>query len=424
MADLSKPSEYEPNQPILLTETDIVKIDGRPVDIPVSVVFQLYPFPTVVIESEMLPDLVRQRGPLKILLRNGAQLNVLLRSLHFDVEKLILVPASQPTNVIDEARPLKEVSFAILNFPAFYGSKDRWINDAEQSIRIPCAIMDTPDWSIEIASVSDIRNVEKSLQRSKGYGLTYNGSVTRSNGATFSVKDVEPLLEALRLFLSVARGATCSLALVRGLDTEGRDSWVRWGAHHSEPGLGHHSAFLRINTDILSDLFPKFWSFFEGKERRKNAILRALDWYLWSNVSAPHIGLVLTFSALEGFSSLVLSEQENNKESTGKFIERALSELQIPLHLPANCDELRTIENTNWKVGPHALADIRNDLVHRGNSLCHVSNEAYQEAWDLGQWYFEMMFLSRFRYQGCYKNRLASGQRTKEAILPVPWACS
>ena len=40
----------KPNQPIILLETDIVGIDGQPVRIPTTVVFQLSPYPTVVIE--------------------------------------------------------------------------------------------------------------------------------------------------------------------------------------------------------------------------------------------------------------------------------------------------------------------------------------------------------------------------------------
>ncbi len=421
MTDLIRPIESEPNQPIPLVETDIVKIDGQSVNIPVGVVLQLYPSPRVEIELNTLSNLTRGGDRLEIELRNGARLEVLLGALYFNPEKVILIPVSQPVTVIDNDCPLQEVSFAVLDFPQFYGMQDKWIDDGEQCVRIPNARLETSEWWIEITGVPNIREAEKALKQSRGHGITYKGSITCSDGATFLAKDVEPLLEALRFFLSIARGASCSLALVRGKDEVGRDSWVRWGAHHSEPWLDYHSAFMRFNSDILSDLFPKFLSLLESQTARKGATLRAFDWYLQSNVSAPYIGAILTLAALEGFSYLVLNGQKNKGERTGEFIGRALSKLQISLDLPENCEGLRSIRK-KWVTGPHALADVRNDLIHPRKDLGDVSNMAYLEAWELGQWYFELMLLSRLGYQGRYRNRLADMKGDEDPLVPVPWA--
>ena len=35
-----------------------------------------------------------------------------------------------------------------------------------------------------------------------------------------------------------------------------------------------------------------------------------------------------------------------------------------------------------------------------------ISSRAYYEAWNLGQWYLELMFLSRFNSRGDFGNRL------------------
>ena len=78
MTNLIRPAKFEPNQPITLEETEIVNIDGQSVDIAVSVVLQLYPSPRVVIESDSLSDLAHMENRREIVLRNGAQLDVLL----------------------------------------------------------------------------------------------------------------------------------------------------------------------------------------------------------------------------------------------------------------------------------------------------------------------------------------------------------
>ncbi len=364
----------------------------------------------------------------RIELRNDARLDVQLGTLPGNPEKVMLLPSSQPVNVIDKDWPLREVSFAILDFPQFYGKQDKWINDGEQCIRIPYAELETSDWSIDLTGISNIRGAEETLKQSTGHGLTYNGSITRSDGSTFGAKNVEPLLEALRLFLSIARGAACSLALVRGKDEMGRESWVRWGAHHSEPWWDYHSAVPRVHSNILSGLFPEFWTLFLAQADRNSAMLPAMDLYVQSNaIRAPYIGLILTYAALEGLSYLVLNEEEgsNNEETQcrlgERLVERALCKMQIPLTLPKNCEDLRAIKG-KWLTGPHALADIRNDLIHPNKGLVGVSNTDYWKAWHLGQWYFELMLLSRLGYQGCYLNRLARIQGNEEPFVPVPWA--
>ena len=428
MTDLIGPIEREPNKPITLAETDIVKIDGHSVDIPVSVALHLYPFPRVEIESNAFSDLANRRDHLAIELRNSAQLDVRLGALHFNPEKAILIPASQPATVIDKKSALKEVSFAILDFPQFYGQQDKCINNGEQCVRIPQARLETSEWRIDITGVPNIREAEEILKQSRGHGITYEGSIIRLGGETFQANDVEPLLEALRVFLSIARGAACSLALVRGKDQKSQDSWVRWGVHHSEPWLDYHSAVSGVHSNILSDLFPEFWALFLAQEDRGGAMLPALDWYVQSNaIKAPYIGIILTYAALEGLSYLVLDEEEeSNPEKTkcrsgGRPIERALRKMQIPLALPKNCKDLRTIK-AKWIKGSHALADIRNDLIHPHKDLVGVSTTDHWKAWHLGQWYFELMLLSRLGYQGCYRNRLANTQRNEESIAPVPWA--
>lgn len=420
MTDLIRQVEHEPDQPITLTETDIVSIDGVDVVIPVSVYFQLYPSPRVVIESQALSGLAQGKHRKKIELRNGARLEVLLGSLYFNPEKVILIPVSQPVKVIDEDSPLKEVSFAILNFPAFYGQQAEWIRRGGENVLLPHEKLEPSDWSVTISGVPNVRVVTETLKKSRGYGITYNGAITRSDGATFQANDVEALLEALRVFFSIARGAACSLALVLGKDDMGQESLVRWGAHHSEPWLDFHSAFPRIHSNILSELFPEFWTLLMGLEDKKSSTLRAFDWYLQSNVSAPHIGTLLTLAALEGFSYLVLNRERKKGEPAGKYVERALSKLLIPLSLPNNCQELKSMNK--WRTGPHALVDIRNDLIHPRKNLGDVSNAAYMEAWELGQWYFELMFLRILDYQGCYQNRMANIYENEESIVPVPWA--
>ena len=412
----------EPNQPITLETTDIVEIDGQSVNVSVNVMFRLFPFPTIVIDADELPPLVLRKEPFEISLASGPRLETLVRSFNPLTCRGSLVPASQPVNVLDKEVLLKSLHFSILNFPEFFGNQRKWNIDEETYTAIPHTIIKASDWCVKITGVQNISEVVKALKRENGYGVTYNGVISRSDGANFTVQQVETLLKALRTFFSFARGTSCSLALVTGKDQNGEQSFVRWGAHYVAPWNSQRSWFRQHGgDDILTELFPRFWSLFKSGDEWKRTILRTIDWYLLSNESAIHAGIILTQAALERLSYQILEPRK--RETAGKLIRNALEELGLEPQIPTSCSTLKNLQKTHkWADGPHALVDIRNDLVHPKNKLGDISHQVHHDAWNLGQWYIEMMILKTLRYQGCYVNRLAGWHKENEAILPVPWA--
>ena len=416
------PPQHEPNQPITLANTSIVEVDGQSVAVPVEVVLRLLPSPTILIEANALPNAVLRKERFQIRLGNGAEMETILGSFNFGTSQGYLIPARQPVDVIDRGLPIRKVKFGILNFPAVLGNQSIWIEGDQGSNAVPHVKLDLSDWFVEIKGVSNLSDVEKSLKQDRGYGLTYTGVVTYRDGAEFSVNSVEKLLEALRIFLSFARGTFCSLALVEGLDQNGQQSWVRWGAHHVEPWRSINSWFLlELNgADILSELFPEFWDLFESNGGWRDTILRAVDWYSQSNISPPYIGIILTVATLERLSFQILERRRMGGEPTGDFIKEALDKLQIPFDTPINCEDLQKVKQ--WRHGPQAVVETRNDLVHPEQKLDTSPTYAVHQAWDLGQWYIEMMLLRKLKYQGSYLNRLAGWRESDQAILPVPWA--
>ena len=415
---------HEPNQPITLETTDIVEIDGQSVKLAVHVILQLFPNPTIVIEADELPDLVFRKKRFKIALASGARLEAMVRTFNPLTCRGSLIPSYQPMNIIDKEVPLRSLHFSILNFPEFFGSQRKWIREGENVHAIPHALVEASGWRLKITGVQNISEVVKMLKRENGYGVTYNGVISRSDGANFTVQKVETLLKALRTFFSFARGASCSLDLVSGKDQNGEQFFVRWGAHYVAPWNSRRSWFRQHGgDDILTELFPRFWSLFNSGDEWKRTILRSIDWYLLSNESAIHAGIILTQAALERLSFQILGRGKKPEEPTGIFFRKALEELNLEPQIPSSCSKLKNIQKTHkWADGPHALVDIRNDLVHPKNKLVDISHHVHRDAWNLGQWYIEMILLKTLRYQGYYVNRLAGWHKENEAILPVPWA--
>lgn len=412
-------TSHQPNQPISLVKTKIVKLDGQVADVPVEVFLRFLPSPTVVINSKKLPSVVLAKKSVTVSLANGANLETGCGSLNFGTREGYLIPAQQPVDVLDKCLPLESVRFGIINFPTIYGRQDKWVKDERgYRRRIPYTRLEVPGWIAEITGLPNINDIERTLKHDQGYGVTYKGVITCSDRNGFGAKDVEGLLTALRSFLSFARGASCSLALVEGKDQDSQLSWLRWGVHNVESWGNYHSWFRQLDgAETLSILFSKFWPLFASEAR--GVLLRAIDWYLQSNVSFPYIGIILTVAALELLSGHVLERKRDISEYTGDFINKALRKLEIPSDLPGCCEALQDVKN--WKHSPHAIVGVRNDLVHPNKKMTNVSNYAIHEAWNLGQWSVEMILLRMFEYQGSYVNRLAGWREVDQKIQRVPW---
>ena len=244
----------------------------------------------------------------------------------------------------------------------------KWLSDGRSHTAIPHTNLEAGDWRVEFTGVGNVSEVAETIRRERGYGVTYEGAITRSAGADFKVTEAETLLDALRIFLSFARGASCSLASVEGTDRFGNRAWVQWGAHYVTPGNKRRLLFRQVDgdDDVHSVLFPRFWRLFESGNTWKTTIQRSINWYIQSNESPPYIGLILTLAGLERLSYQIL-ERGKNKDLTGVFIEKALTNLNIASELPDACKHLKNVKG--WTTGPHALTAVRNDLVHAEEKL-------------------------------------------------------
>ena len=410
---------FQPNQPIPLATTHITEVDGQPLSIPVDIILRLLPIPSVVLSCDVVVESMLGKPSFTIVLANDMRLNAMLGSFNMNSGTGSLIPAYQPTDVLDRGHALKSVSLSVLNFPVMTGSQ--MVPSPSRDSLLPHVMMEAESWKVELTGVPDFWDAIETLEKTLGYGITYSGTLTRSDGKSFQSEDAMVILTALRVCLSFARGKSCGVTLVEGQDEGGQESWVRWGAHHTEP-WGRQSSWFRTldAADTLTTLFPNMVLQLEKPEKGL-ALRRAIDWYIQSNVAAPYVGIILTLASLERLSVLRLGREKRKRESTGDFVGEALDKSDIPADIPGECTALLELKR-DWKHGAEAATHIRNDLVHSKPRLAEVSDHAIHDAWNLGQRYIEMMLLKMLDYQGHYVNRLARWDDHDQQILQVPWA--
>ncbi len=333
-----------------------------------------------------------------------------------------LVASVEPSTVLATRKKLRRVNFAILNFPEFFGGHDVALEDDDGGVcRLGATEIVTEDWQASVTSLPNLKDLVQSLKLEGGYSVTHVGSVHRADLRLFTVEEVSNLLEGLRLYLSFARGAFCSLTLQEGFDQNGDKAWEQWGSNSVAPWGYNPSWFDRMNGSLLGEIFPGFWAMLNDPAW-EDAIRTALYWYLRSNSpgSGPGIdgGLILTQAALERLS---FSQLSRTHSPVSRQITAALESMSIPTNIPRSCRSLRTLaRNHRWQNGPHAISEVRNELVHPRDKYGREISSAYYEAWNLGQRYIELMLLRLFGHRGLHANRLT--QRWRGEVVRVPWA--
>ena len=423
---------FDANAEIELTEVDI-EFPKEGLSSQAQVLLSLFPVPDVRFQvlhdspetHRLLVDALLQNEPVAIRLKTGIQVQVMPYGTS-------LVPVDGSVVALDTGEPLHSVHFGLINFPDFMkqGAVESFISDDGRKVhRVSKKIqLSGPPWLVEIRAVDNIEQVRKSLSQQRGYGLTHRGTVRRSDGKSFSKESVQSIIEALTLFCSFSRGAYCGLTLLTGTNQAGESVWEQWGVSNVETWKVYRSWFDVQNGQILEDVFPGFWTQYQGFQQDDRTRI-ALEWYLESNAQkALHSSIVLSQAALERLSFLQVGKRltarqmrRTYRETEGEWIARALGQLSVDCKIPPSCTALEQLRRANgFDHGPHTIVEIRNDLIHQDMSHGILSVDVYRQARTLGLWYVEMLLLRLFDYHGIYANRLT--QQWRGEVEPVPWA--
>ena len=184
---------------------------------------------------------------------------------------------------------------------------------------------------------------------------------------------------------------------------------VLWGTTHAESWRRVHSCFPKNwGFDMIATLAPALFALDEATFR---VVQNAIGWYVESNISPAHAGILLTQAALELLASHFTGGAKSRSPSDP--IRSALTRCHVPTELPRNWPRRR-----DWD-GPRAIVCVRNDFAHPEPKHGVSFFEQFQ-AHALGQWYTEMLLLHMLGYEDGYSNRLS---RLGDPLFPdVPWA--
>jgi len=363
----------------------------------------------------------------------GSTAEVLFSSMHIEVGAaghFARVSGSVSRFAKGTPTGLKNIGFQVVNFNDFF---TRGVY-ATPTFGFPphVAELQHGGWRIRLTAVPEFRETFKSVGETGGYAFTHLGSVERADGSLFSAHDADAVLDALRRFLSFARGAASGLPVRWGTAADGSIVWEQWGGQPIDPWKGRDTWFDEHHGNLLSELFDAF------AQTKADADLGppfslALHWYQNSNIRAGGMegAIILGLTALDLLGAMVvvdragvMSDSKYDKLVAKDKLAMLFDVLKVSNAVPATLTHLSAFAATNsWLTSSETLAEIRHGYVHsnkkRRQVVLSAPNLATFEAWQLSLWYQELALLYLLGHHGEYRNRLTAewlGQ-----VERVPW---
>lgn len=315
----------------------------------------------------------------------------------------------------------------LFNFPNFRGGQ-------HQATAAPagCAllVLESEEWRISLQSLPDnaTHQAWKRIKDEGGCFLTHLMKMERKDGEPFSGEDASEQCHLLENFLSFIKGGKCAPVCGVGLDAAGATTWKTFASPHAgKPPYSWFNPFKASQAELLFPLFAKRWQQHSGEW--KDCLRTAIYWYTQANTSggSPSIdaAIILAQSALERLAhhhlvvdKKMISPEGLDRLKTSDRLRLLFSSLGIPVEISAATPEVqKAASNFKWLDAPHAMTDIRNELVHPVSKKQVAS--CFFEAWKLSLWYLELSVLALCGYDDTYVNRLTATYVTDSEN--VPW---
>jgi len=281
-------------------------------------------------------------------------------------------PKSEPINGIgNDSTQMTFLIFHLFNFIDLSGT--RRSNERDGATMHPIEHVDLicDEWNIELKSLPSTRGNIKTLKEEGGYRLTHVGGIKKADGISFTGKEATDCLQAVRFFLSLAKGGWCEPICAVGFDTSDSRVWESWSSPR-EPWHVPFTWFDARNGIQLASLFPGFMEKWKNSDWSE-ALHEVIYWYLNANFSSRGIdaGIILTQAAIERLSfeyavkdkRLLTANGFKDLWASDKF-RLLFSSLGIPIEISKDTPNIETLsKKINWLDAPQALTEIRNSLA-------------------------------------------------------------
>lgn len=335
-------------------------------------------------------------------------------------------PRSEPLELCDmQAKTSVAAILHLFNFPDFRGGQH------QEVAPLGCAllVLESEGWKISLQELPEdaTREAWNRIKNEGGCFLTHVVKMERKDGESFSGEDAREQCFLLANFLSFVTGGRCWPVCGVGLGAVGEKTWETFASPRiSNPPYSWFNPFKASQAEHLFPLFTKRW---QQSAEWQDCLRATIYWYAQANTGdgSPGIdaAIILAQAALErlAYHHLVVDKKMISPEGldrlrTADRLRLLFSSLNLPVSIGAATPDIQKVaSNFRWADAPHAMTDIRNELVHPVSKK-QVA-DCFFDAWRLSLWYLELSVLALCGYGDTYTSRLTAKYTTDSE--KVPW---
>ena len=302
-------------------------------------------------------------------------------------------------------------------------SGGRWVHEAD-------------GWKITVDVRPDHRQVWTDLHKSDVFVMTHVMELRRSDGASFTADEAEPVLSALHVGVSFALGRWAAPALPVGQNADGDIVWEQWSGLHCDPARAISPGWwYEQDHGSLSDLLGRVIKAFADPNKRipldfqlKFAVAATGDrGYLEQRITTGMAGLEHVM-----WQTLVIDGPLSSKEFRSpnewpaeRRLRTVLEAAQIPVGVDASLLPVIArfvAEQGSMLDGADVVTQIRNRMLHPkgAQEKIYKLDGLTTEAWLLVRHYLVLLILHSLGYRGSYRN-LMKTQGWVGDMAVVPW---
>lgn len=335
-------------------------------------------------------------------------------------------PQSEPVVLCDmRSKTSVAAILHLFNFPDFRGGEHQDTAPAG----CPLLVLESEEWRVFLQALPGGTTTQawKRIKEEGGCFLTHVAKLDRKDGKSFSGDDARAPSHLLTSFLWFTKGGWCSPICEVGFNAVGEKTWETFASPRiSNPPYSWFTPFRASQAELLFPLFAKRW---QQSEEWKDCLRSAIYWYVQANTSGDSLGIdaaiILAQSALERLAhhhlvvdKTMISPDGFDRLKASDRLRLLFSSLNLPVEIASETPEIQKVASSfKWVDAPHALTDIRNELVHPVNKK--QVTECFLDAWKLSLWYLELSVLALCGYDDTYTNRLTVKYVTESE--KVPW---
>ncbi len=317
------------------------------------------------------------------------------------------------------------IVFSIPNLQAIFGTPVKRINDNggyymySGRIEIPYE-----DFVFTIDSLEEHEQMQNEVKSRGGYIIQYTGEISKKDSSCFSYDQVKSLCDAVGVFLSFVNGRRTSLFFLNGFDN---DTKV-WEIYHPEKIHPYKDVQSWYRSPMIVN-FNQIWESFSAKWFNlveRDMLKTMIETYTHSLNSTVEIEYCMVL-ALTSFENLYYLKAASDKLNATDKLRKLLTWANIPSGIPDNYLDLINIRSAfisnnefEWD-GPAAIVSIRNFITHTNTERIKQRNttlvSARIQAWQLTNYYQELLLLHELGYDGQIRSRILKDGK----LVYVPW---